>query len=150
MWRVCPLVSSYAPVAAAYPRALGHAAEEPLLVFGDPSALAHVLSNLLTNAAKYSPRGGAITVEVARQDGSAVVHVRDEGIGIPPEHVGCVFERFYRVPNEVTARQGGVGLGLAVCKALIEAHGGRIWVDSRVGEGSTFSFTMPLAEDDQA
>ena len=127
-----------------------HADEEPLLVFGDPSALARVLSNLLTNAVKYSPRGGTITVEIARQGGHALVRVRDEGIGIPPEHVGSVFERFYRVPNEVTARRGGVGLGLAVCKALIEAHNGRIWVDSRVGEGSTFSFTMPLAEDDQA
>jgi PAS domain S-box-containing protein len=126
------------------------AAEDPLLVLGDPSALTHILSNLLSNAVKYSPRGSAIAVEVARQDSGAVVRVRDEGIGIPPEHLRHVFERFYRVPNEVTAHKSGVGLGLAVCKALVEAHGGRIWVDSHVGKGSTFSFTMPLAEGNPA
>jgi PAS domain S-box-containing protein len=127
-----------------------HIPEEPLLVFGDPSALSRILSNLLTNAVKYSPDGGVVTVDVARQDGMALIRVRDEGIGIPQEHLRSLFERFYRVPNEITKRRRGVGLGLAVCKALVEAHGGRIWVESRVGEGSTFSFTIPLAEDDLA
>jgi PAS domain S-box-containing protein len=121
------------------------AAEEPIVVWVDPSALGHVFSNLLTNAVKYTPHGGAITVEVAQQDDEAVVRVRDEGIGIAPEHIEYLFERFYRVPNEATAQQGGVGLGLPVCKALVEAHGGRIWVESRVGEGSVFGFTVPLA-----
>jgi PAS domain S-box-containing protein len=126
------------------------AAEEPIVVWADPSALGHVFSNLLTNAVKYTPHGGAITVEVARQDREAVVRVRDQGLGIAPEHVEHLFERFYRVPKEVTARQSGVGLGLAVCKALVEAHGGRIWVESRVGEGSVFGFTAPLAGESES
>ena len=134
-----------------------HAPDEPLLAWADPAALGHVLSNLLTNAVKYSPGGGTISVELAGDeavaDDGAVVRVRDQGIGIAPEHVGRIFERFYRVPSQVrptfrnphTARQSGAGLGLAVCKAIVEAHGGRMWVESEPGQGSTFSFTVPLA-----
>jgi two-component system sensor histidine kinase VicK len=123
------------------------AAGEPVVAWADASALGRVFGNLLSNAVKYSPHGGTITVEVTGQDGEAVVCVRDEGIGIPPEHLGRVFDRFYRVPNDLATRQGGIGLGLPVCKALVEAHGGRIWVDSRPGQGSTFAFTVPLADE---
>jgi two-component system sensor histidine kinase KdpD len=97
--------------------------------------------NLLENASKYSPEGSPIVIS-ARQDGrDIVVEIADRGPGVPPEVAQKIFEKFYRVPRERDG--GGAGLGLAICRAIVEAHGGRIWVDRRDGGGAAFRFTLP-------
>ncbi len=115
-----------------------------LLAEADPQRIEQVLRNLLDNAIKYSPGGGAIAVRGRREGDEVVVRVSDQGIGIPNGELERVFERFYRVENDVTGRQRGAGLGLAVCRGVIEAHGGRIWAESTPGAGSTFIFTLPV------
>jgi len=117
------------------------------LVDVDPERIGQVLRNLLSNAILHTPAGGEIDI-VARAGGKWVtVAVKDTGEGIPPEHLPLVFDRFYRVDKSRSRLTGGVGLGLAIAKQLVEAHGGDIHVESRVGEGSTFTFTLPIAED---
>jgi PAS domain S-box-containing protein len=104
-----------------------------------------VLANLVENAVKYSPEGGAVTVSLAEDDGRLLVSVRDPGIGIPATEQERIFERFYRLDPHLTRGVGGTGLGLYICRELVRRMGGRIWVESRLGEGSTFSFELPLA-----
>jgi two-component system sensor histidine kinase VicK len=110
----------------------------------DPKRIEQVLRNLLSNAIKYSPEGGTITIQGRGEERQLLVRVSDQGIGIPSEDLERVFERFYRVENEITKTVRGVGLGLAVCQGIVKAHGGRIWVESTLGAGSTFSFTLPV------
>jgi signal transduction histidine kinase len=110
----------------------------------DPRRLEQVLHNLIVNAIKYSPDGTPITIRVERVGNDIQVSVKDQGVGIAPEHLEHVFERFYRVDGELARRTGGSGLGLPICRGLVEAHGGRIRVESKVGSGSTFSFTIPI------
>jgi signal transduction histidine kinase len=114
-------------------------------VWADEGRLLQVLANLLSNAVRYSPGGGPITIRARRDDDRVVVSVSDRGIGIPADKLPRIFERFYRVENETTRTVRGTGLGLAICKRLIEAQGGTIWVEAQEGVGSTFSFTLPLA-----
>jgi signal transduction histidine kinase len=117
---------------------------EPAAVVGfwDELRLKEVLTNLLTNAVKYSPDGGAIEVTVAGDERTATVRVRDQGVGLGPEELPRVFERFYRA--EGTRQLEGSGLGLHICQGIIAAHGGRIWSESEgTGRGSTFCFTIP-------
>jgi len=121
---------------------------EPLVATIDARSIEQVVRNLVDNAIKYSPAGGAITVHSHREETQVLVAVSDEGIGIQPKDLERVFERFYRVDNEVGRSAGGVGLGLAVCRSIVEAHAGRIWVESTPGEGSTFYFTLPAAAPD--
>jgi signal transduction histidine kinase len=116
------------------------------LVDCDPKRIAQVVDNLLGNAVKYSPDGGEIVVEGQAQGSSLVVSVADQGLGIPQGDLSRVFDRFHRVGGEISKKVGGTGLGLAICKRLVEGHGGRIWVESRLGKGSTFYFTLPLYE----
>ena len=116
----------------------------PLVGSVDSSRIAQVLRNLLSNAIKYSPAGGTITVRGYGDKEQIVVQVRDQGIGISGEDLDRVFERFYRVENETTRSVRGVGLGLAVCQGIVEAHGGRIWVESTLGVGSVFYFSLPV------
>jgi CheY-like chemotaxis protein len=105
--------------------------------------VALILTNLLSNAHKYTPHGGQIDV-VARRDGDRVrVDVRDSGIGMTPEEQAKLFTRFFRADNTMTAEEGGTGLGLVITRSLIEMHGGEITVRSAPGKGSTFSFTLP-------
>lgn len=115
------------------------------VVRGDAASLREVLQNLLDNAVQYTPPGGHITVRVATQDGHAIVSVIDTGIGIPQIDQARIFERFYRVDAARSRDAGGTGLGLAIAKHIIETHAGRIWVESAVGRGSQFHFTIPLA-----
>lgn len=113
----------------------------PLLV-GDRGLLSRVLINLLDNALKFTPPDGKIRVEVRQSSPDTLLFaVSDTGRGIPPEHQQRIFDRFVRIHDQ---RVHGTGLGLTLCKLVVEAHGGRIWVESRPGEGSTFKFTLPL------
>ncbi|RME36633.1 MAG: PAS domain-containing sensor histidine kinase [Thermoflexia bacterium] len=110
-------------------------------VLGDRELLRRVLVNLLDNALKYTPAGGRVTVTAERLSPETLLFaVADTGPGIPLEHQARIFDRFARVPGQ---RTGGTGLGLAFCKLAVEAHGGKIWVESRPGEGATFKFTLP-------
>jgi len=116
----------------------------PLMGTVDAKRIEQVLRNLLSNAVKYSPDGGTITVRGYGDKWQILVEVSDEGIGIPPQDLERVFERFYRVENENTQRVSGAGLGLAVCRGIVEAHGGHVWAESTPGVGSTFYFALPF------
>jgi two-component system OmpR family sensor kinase/two-component system sensor histidine kinase BaeS len=116
----------------------------------DADRVAQVLRNLLINALRHTPSGGSVTVAASANGGSVEVAVSDTGEGIAPENLGRVFERFWRSDPARTrtdglGRMGGTGLGLSVAQSLVEAHGGRIWVESTPGRGSTFRFTLPAA-----
>jgi two-component system phosphate regulon sensor histidine kinase PhoR len=114
-------------------------------VRGDEARLGQVLVNLLHNAIKFSPNGGDVTVRVERAGDEVVLSVEDHGIGIPAADLPRIFERFYKV-DRARVRGGGTGLGLAITRHVIESHGGRVWVRSEEGVGSTFSFALPIAE----
>ncbi|MFP2962965.1 ATP-binding protein [Myxococcus sp. 1LA] len=118
--------------------------QEDLIVLGDRGRLAQVLANLLENAVKYSPLGGTVRVTLSHADGDAVLSVADGGIGISQEEQLHLFERFFRGSNAPVSGFGGLGLGLYICRDIIERHGGRIWVDSELGRGSTFHVSLPL------
>lgn len=119
--------------------------EQMAAVHADYERVREVLENLVSNAIKYSPEGGVIRVG-GRLDGDiAVVSVSDQGIGIPREEQRKLFRRFYRADNRLRRTTQGAGLGLFLSRAIVEAHGGRIWVESTPGSGSRFSFTLPLA-----
>ena len=107
----------------------------------DEARLQQVLSNLVENAVKFTPTGGEVHIGVESRDGWLEVSVADPGIGMTPDELSHVFERFYKVNRSFN--QGGTGLGLAIAKYIVQSHGGRIWAESRVGEGSTFTFTIP-------
>lgn len=113
-------------------------------VYVDGGRVEQVLTNLIHNAIKFTPAGGAIRVTAATGDGQTLtVKVVDTGVGIAPEDLPRIFERFYKADRARSG--GGTGLGLAIAKHIIQAHGGRIWVESRLGKGSAFFFTLPLA-----
>ena len=110
----------------------------------DARRIREVLDNLIDNAIKYSDEGSGVLIEAKADESELVISVVDRGIGIAAEDLEKVFDRMYRIEQRLSADPGGMGLGLALCKALVEEHNGRIWVESRVGEGSTFYFTLPL------
>jgi len=118
------------------------------IVSGDRDRLIQVVSNLVNNAVKYSPDGGRVTLSSRGEGGFALVSVTDTGLGIPPDEIGHVFERFRRVRSGAAQSIPGTGLGLTIVKQIVEMHGGRIWVESAVGHGSAFHFTIPLAAED--
>lgn len=111
----------------------------------DPERTAQVLRNLLSNAMHYTPEGGSIKVRLNSTTEGVIVSVIDTGSGIPPDDLPHVFDRFYRVDRSRTRSTGGSGLGLAIVKQLVEAQGGKVWVESIFGKGSTFSFTVPYS-----
>jgi signal transduction histidine kinase len=112
-------------------------------VNADERKIKQVLLNLLSNALKFTPPGGRIEVRADVHDNAARIAVSDSGVGIAPEDQEAVFEEFRQV-GAASRKVEGTGLGLAISRKLIELHGGRLWVDSKVGEGSTFTFTLPL------
>lgn len=114
-------------------------------VEADPERIGQVLRNLLHNALAHTPPGGEITVVARARDQGVEVAVRDTGTGIDPEHLPHVFDRFYRVDKSRSRQTGGAGLGLAIVKQLVLAHGGTVGVESKPGQGSTFTFTLPIA-----
>lgn len=114
-------------------------------VVADKLRVGQVVGNILDNAIRFSPQGRQVIVELKELDGEYLVNITDQGIGVSPEYINHIFERFYRVRNTASRQYSGIGLGLFVARAIVEAHGGRIWVASNQGLGSTFSFTLPHA-----
>jgi two-component system phosphate regulon sensor histidine kinase PhoR len=117
----------------------------PAAVQADNDAIQQVLTNLIDNAAKYGVAGGRIVLGAREVADGVEFYVRDFGAGIASEHLPRLFERFYRVDKARSRESGGTGLGLAIAKHIVLAHGGRIRVESTLGHGSTFFFTLPLA-----
>ena len=115
-------------------------------VLADKDRAAQVLTNLLTNALRYSPAGGKVVVSATPKSEEVLFEVRDTGIGVSAEHLPHLFERFYRANKARSRAAGGSGIGLTIARSLVEAMGGRIWAESAgPGLGSTFSFTLPRA-----
>ena len=142
---VADTLAALEPLATDRQVALQVGALLPCIVTGDQTRLTQLLINLVDNALKYTPAGGRVTVGLARDADMALLSVADTGIGIPPEHLPRLFERFYRVDAARTRTAGGAGLGLAIAEWIAQAHGGTIAVTSRSGGGSVFSVRLPLA-----
>jgi signal transduction histidine kinase len=123
-----------------------HGSPAPLLIEGDELRLEQVLQNIIQNAVKYSPAGGAITVRVEARGDQACVSVTDQGIGIPQASLPLLFQRFYRADNADSQHISGMGVGLYVVKEIVRLHGGDIEVTSAEGEGSTFTICLPQYE----
>ena len=117
-------------------------------VLADRDRVVQVLTNLVSNAHKYTQAGGEIDVRACARDGMVAVEVQDNGMGIPPEDVPKLFTRFFRVDSSLTREIGGTGLGLSIVRSIVEMQGGTVSVDSTPGQGSTFAFTLPLAQPD--
>lgn len=115
-------------------------------VLADPDGMNQVFGNLIENALKYASKGKRIRLGAQLGDGEVEFMVQDYGPGIASEHIGRIFERFYRVDKARSRESGGTGLGLAISKHIVQAQGGRIWAESELGSGTTFHFTLPLAE----
>lgn len=140
------VVETLRPVAAEKPISLEVAAPEPaIVVWADREKLTQVLMNLIGNAIKFTPSEGKVTVSVTGNgNGAVAVSVRDTGSGISAEDREKIFDKFYQAAGNGKSKPKGTGLGLAISKALVELHGGRIWVESEVNRGSTFTFTLPV------
>ncbi len=122
--------------------------EDLPILDADPDRLKQVLRNLLDNAVKYSPEGGLVITRGELSEAEVTISVADQGVGISPEHLNCLFDKFFRAESGLGHHVVGSGLGLPIAQTIVEAHGGRIWAESKVGQGSTFYFTLPL--DDRA
>ena len=114
-------------------------------IMGDRDKLTQVLANLLNNAVKYSPNGGEIVVSTRVEGTAAHLVVRDHGMGIPNEALESIFERYGRVESRATRYIRGTGLGLPIVRQIVQLHGGTVWAESTVGEGSVFHVTLPIA-----
>jgi signal transduction histidine kinase len=115
------------------------------LVRADRGRVKQIVQNLLNNAFKFTPEGGKITLSARQEDSNLIVEVKDTGPGISEEEQERIFNPYHRIDSD-RERLSGLGLGLALCKMLVELHGGRIWVKSRPGKGSTFAFSLPVEE----
>jgi signal transduction histidine kinase len=124
---------------------IGFALDQQLgTVVADERKVRQILLNLLSNAVKFTPDGGRIEVRAGLAEGAAQISVSDTGIGIAPEDHAAIFEEFRQVGNDQMRKREGTGLGLTLARKFVELHGGRIWVDSTLGRGSTFTFTLPI------
>jgi len=119
------------------------------IVDADPHRIEQVLRNLVDNAVKYSPEGGMIVIRGAVEDTHVTISVSDQGPGIAPEHLNRLFDKFFRVESGLGRHVVGSGLGLPIARTIVESHGGRIWAESRLGEGSTFYFTLLRPADEE-
>ena len=117
--------------------------KQDLWVEVDTDRFTQVIDNLMNNAIKYSPDGGVITCSLYKTKHSVILSVRDQGLGIPRSSIPHIFDRFYRVDKARSRAQGGTGLGLAISKEVVEALGGKIWVESTENRGSTFYISLP-------
>jgi signal transduction histidine kinase len=113
----------------------------------DPDKITQVITNLVGNAIKFTPSGGQITVAASQYEDHLQIDVIDTGLGIPHQDLDKIFDKFYQVTRADSSQKiKGTGLGLPICKGIIEKHGGKIWVESELGKGSKFSFTLPLKD----
>src|SRR5215470_17056001 len=119
--------------------------DEQVTVEGDRARLKQVIVNLVDNAIKYTPAGGLVGVKIRASNSHAVLEVNDNGVGIPPEALPHIFERFYRVDKARSRQMGGAGLGLSIIKAIVTAHGGQVRVEGVEGKGSRFLVELPVA-----
>ena len=119
-------------------------ADAPVVGSYDPRRIGQVLENLVENAVKYSPEGSEVRIVIAHRNGEAFIDVTDRGIGIPAGDLPQIFDRFHRAANVDDRRFAGMGLGLFICKGIVEQHGGRVSVESREGAGSTFKVVLPM------
>jgi signal transduction histidine kinase len=115
------------------------------IVMGDADKIRRLLTNILGNTVNFTPKSGSVLIRGEQKDNHIELSVSDSGIGIAQENLGRIFDKFYQVDGTYTRAVGGIGLGLAIAKEIVEAHGGRIWAESARGEGSTFRFTLPVA-----
>jgi two-component system, OmpR family, sensor histidine kinase VicK len=127
--------------------------KQAIFVEIDEDKMTQVLYNIISNALKYSPEGGQVTFAIKEKDDKIIVSVTDQGVGIPKENIGKIFDRFYRVDKARARKLGGTGLGLAIAKEMVNAHGGAIWATSEEGKGTKISFSLPYerseAEEDE-
>jgi heavy metal sensor kinase len=142
---VADVADALRPMAEAKGVLLRLEANGPTRVVGDEARLRQVCINVIDNAVKYTPEGGTVSVQVVLRGEEAVVAVEDTGIGISPEHLGRVFDRFYRVDRARTRAAGGTGLGLSIARSIVHAHGGKIEIASTVGKGTTCTVVLPPA-----
>jgi PAS domain S-box-containing protein len=126
-----------------------HIPDDPLLVWGDERLLTRVINNLVDNAFKYTEQGGRVSIAARAEAGQVILEISDTGQGIPREAQTHIFERFYRLPNQPD-RIKGTGLGLTIVKSIVEQHGGRVWVTSQPGHGSTFTVSLSALETNSA
>jgi signal transduction histidine kinase len=118
--------------------------DDPVAIYADREKLRVVLDNLISNAVKFTPTGGRVRVTLCKRGDEVELTVADSGVGIPPEELERVFERFYQVESHLTRRHGGMGLGLSIVKELVELHGGRVWAESDPDRGSRFVVVLPV------
>jgi len=121
-----------------------HGQDLPLKVYWDEDRINEVLGNLLSNAFKFTPRGGKVALAVAAVENKVIITVTDTGVGISEEQLPHIFDKFFQADNQAQAATKGTGLGLAIAREIVEAHGGQITVESRVGEGTTFVVRLPV------
>jgi len=143
---VAEAVEAAAPAAKSKGLALTTRSDMQVSLQGDSRRLSQVLDNLLSNAIKFTPEGGAVTVDIARSNGNTRLVVADTGVGMRRDEIGRLFERFYRTDAATLQAVQGSGLGLSICKAIIEAHGGAITADSRLGLGTTLTIELPTGQ----
>ena len=110
----------------------------------DPDRIVQTLTNLLSNAIKFSPANSTVSLSGKLQDSQILFQIKDRGRGIPEDKLETIFDRFQQVDASNSRNQGGTGLGLAICRSIVQQHGGNIWVESTLGDGSTFYFTLPI------
>jgi signal transduction histidine kinase len=122
---------------------------EPITVLADRDKLIQVVTNLLSNAAKFTATGGSVSVRAGRDDGLAVIEVQDSGVGIPPGQFETIFEKFHQVGDTLTAKPEGTGLGLPISREIVERHGGTLTARDSSGPGSCFRVALPLAGPEQ-
>jgi signal transduction histidine kinase/ActR/RegA family two-component response regulator len=141
------VLSTIRPLARAKNIQLIFPQDSTQLVYADRIRFKQVLYNLLSNAIKFTPNGGEVSMRCSQDDSFLTIAVRDSGIGIPAEEQAAIFEKFHQVASSSSGTKEGTGLGLTITKRLVEQHGGRIWVESQLGLGSCFTFTLPIHAD---
>jgi signal transduction histidine kinase len=118
--------------------------DDAVVIYADREKLRVVLDNLISNAVKFTPPGGQVRVTVRGRGDEVELSVSDSGVGIPPHELERIFERFYQVEGHLTRRHGGMGLGLSIVKEVVELHGGRVWAESSLDQGSRFVVVLPV------
>jgi two-component system phosphate regulon sensor histidine kinase PhoR len=122
----------------------------PNVIQADQALLHQAVYNLVENALKYTPEGGSVTINASTMDNSLIFSIADNGIGISPDDLPRLFEKFYRGSQREARAQHGTGLGLAIVRSIAERHGGKVWVDSKLGKGSVFNLQIPLTQKKEA